>query len=120
MSRIDNLIRQHCPQGVPYRALGDVGEVFRGRRFTKADYVEDGTGAIHYGELYTHYGTSATEVITRVRADLAPNLRFVKPGDVVIADNLSSHKSTRAQEVLKSQGCWLLFLPPYSPDLTGR
>lgn len=86
MSRIDNLIRQHCPQGVPYRALGDVGEVFRGRRFTKADYVEDGTGAIHYGELYTHYGTSATEVITRVRADLAPNLRFVKPGDVVIAE----------------------------------
>jgi type I restriction enzyme S subunit len=86
VSRIDDLIRQHCPQGVVYRALGDVGEVFRGRRFTKADYVEEGTGAIHYGELYTHYGTAATEVITRVRADLAPNLRFVKPGDVVIAE----------------------------------
>jgi len=86
VSRIDDLIRQHCPHGVAYRALGDIGEVFRGRRFTKADYVQQGTGAIHYGELYTHYGTSATDVITRVRTDLAPNLRFVRPGDVVIAE----------------------------------
>jgi type I restriction enzyme S subunit len=86
VSRIDDLIRRHCSHGVVYLALGDVGEVFRGRRFTKADYVERGTGAIHYGELYTHYGTSATDVITQVRTDLAPNLRFVKPGDVVIAE----------------------------------
>ena len=49
-----------------------------------------------------------------IETQLAPTLQ---PGDVVIADNLSSHKSTRAQEVVKSQGCWLLFLPPYSPDL---
>ena len=45
---------------------------------------------------------------------LAPHLQ---PGDVVIADNLSSHKSARAQAHLKVQGNWLLFLPPYSPDL---
>ena len=49
-----------------------------------------------------------------IETQLAPTLQ---PGDVVIADNLSSHKSAYAQEVLKSQGNWLLFLPPYSPDL---
>jgi transposase len=49
-----------------------------------------------------------------VKTQLAPTL---KPGDMVILDNLSSHKSTRAEEVLKSVGAWLLFLPPYSPDL---
>jgi transposase len=49
-----------------------------------------------------------------IATQLAPTLL---PGDVVIADNLSSHKSAHAQEVLKSQGNWLLFLPPYSPDL---
>lgn len=86
MSGIDDLIRRHCPSGVEYRAIGDAGEVFRGRRFTKTDYVDDGVAAIHYGELYTHYGTSASEVITRVRSDLAPSLRFVEPGDVVIAE----------------------------------
>ena len=40
-----------------------------------------------------------------------------QPGEVVIADNLSSHKSAVAQAFLKAQGNWLVFLPPYSPDL---
>lgn len=35
----------------------------------------------------------------------------------MILDNLSSHKSAYAAEVLKSVGVWFLFLPPYSPDL---
>lgn len=86
MSCIDDLLRQLCPNGIEFRPLGEVGEVFRGRRFTKADYVEAGAAAIHYGELYTHYGTSATEVVTHVRTELAPSLRFVRPGDVVIAE----------------------------------
>ncbi len=49
-----------------------------------------------------------------VETQLAPTLR---PGDVVILDNLSSHKSERAQAILKERGAWFLFLPPYSPDL---
>jgi transposase len=51
---------------------------------------------------------------TYIETQLAQTLQ---PGDVVIADNLSSHKSAYAQNVLKAQGSWLLFLPPYSPDL---
>jgi len=49
-----------------------------------------------------------------IETQLAPTL---KPGDVVILDNLSSHKSAYASDVLKSVGAWFLFLPPYSPDL---
>lgn len=51
---------------------------------------------------------------TYVETQLAPTL---EPGDVVILDNLSSHKSERAKAVLKERGAWFLFLPPYSPDL---
>lgn len=51
---------------------------------------------------------------TYVETQLAPAL---EPGTVVILDNLSVHKSQRAAELLKAKGCWLLFLPPYSPDL---
>ena len=50
-----------------------------------------------------------------VETQLAPTL---VPGDVVICDNLSSHKSEKAKEILKERGAWLFFLPPYSPDLT--
>ncbi len=49
-----------------------------------------------------------------VETQLAPTL---KQGEVVILDNLSSHKSAYAAKVLKSIGAWFLFLPSYSPDL---
>jgi transposase len=51
---------------------------------------------------------------TYVETQLAPAL---KPRDVVILDNLSSHKSERAEILIRERGAWLLFLPPYSPDL---
>lgn len=49
-----------------------------------------------------------------IETQLAPTLR---KGDLVILDNLSSHKSEKAAKILKDIGAWFLFLPPYSPDL---
>jgi transposase len=51
---------------------------------------------------------------TYVETQLAPTLQ---PGDVVILDNLASHKSPKAEAILKRRGAWFLFLPPYSPHL---
>lgn len=51
---------------------------------------------------------------TYVETQLAP---LLSPGTVVILDNLSTHKSSRAAEALRQRQCWFLFLPPYSPDL---
>lgn len=48
-----------------------------------------------------------------VRHVLAPTLRA---GDVVIMDNLSSHKRASVQAIIKANGAELRFLPPYSPD----
>ncbi|WP_431100829.1 restriction endonuclease subunit S [Roseateles noduli] len=70
---------------VEWKALGDIGEFIRGKRFTKADFVEDGIPAIHYGEIYTRYGAFADQTYSRVRKDLVDSLRYAKPGDVVIA-----------------------------------
>ena len=44
---------------------------------------------------------------------LVPDLR---PGDVVIMDNLSSHKGPRVRTLIEAAGASLLYLPPYSPD----
>lgn len=85
MSRIDDLIAEHCPAGVERLTLSDVGELIRGRRFTKADYVEEGLGAIHYGEVYTDYGTWTTRVNRFVRASMRESLRLARRGDLVIA-----------------------------------
>lgn len=41
----------------------------------------------------------------------------LKPGDIVVMDNLSSHKSVIAKEFIEAKGATVKFLPPYSPDL---
>ena len=42
----------------------------------------------------------------------------LKPGQVVVMDNLSAHKGSRVRELIEAKGCKLLYLPPYhSPDL---
>lgn len=41
----------------------------------------------------------------------------LKPGDIVVMDNLSSHKVKGVQEAIEDAGAELRFLPPYSPDL---
>ncbi|MEZ8658764.1 restriction endonuclease subunit S [Vibrio cyclitrophicus] len=71
---------------VEWKSLGELGEFIRGKRFTKRDYVSDGgIKVIHYGEIYTHYGTSSTSAISQVRADLAGSLRYAEPNDVIVA-----------------------------------
>ena len=52
--------------------------------------------------------------VTYIQTQLAPTL---SPGDVVILDNLPAHKREQAQEAVRKRGAWLLFLPPYSPDM---
>jgi transposase len=42
----------------------------------------------------------------------------IKAGDIVVMDNLSSHKGNRVKELIESAGARLLYLPPYSPDLS--
>jgi transposase len=51
---------------------------------------------------------------TYIQTQLVPEL---SPGDVVILDNVAFHKSPRAEDLVRQCGAWLLFLPPYSPDL---
>jgi transposase len=45
---------------------------------------------------------------------LAPMLR---PGRMVVMDNLSAHKGGKVKKIIEARGCELLYLPPYSPDL---
>jgi transposase len=66
-----------------------------------APYVLD--GAIN-GKSFTAY----------VQQMLVPTL---SPGDIVIMDNLSSHKGQAVRQAIRAVGAKLFFLPPYSPDL---
>lgn len=58
--------------------------------------------------------TDAAVFRAYVKHVLAPTLR---PGEIVVMDNLSSHKSPEIRELIEAAGAELWYLPPYSPDL---
>lgn len=58
--------------------------------------------------------TTGAVFLEYVRKFLAPTLR---KGDIVVLDNLSSHKNSAAAKIVKEKKARLAFLPPYSPDL---
>ena len=64
--------------------LSEVGTFTRGRRFVRNDIVEDGYPCIHYGDMYTYYGLTATKTRTFIKEELASKLRFAHKNDVVI------------------------------------
>lgn len=82
----DSLLSFTGSESVRWAKLSEVGQFVRGKRFTKADYDHDGIPCIHYGEIYTHFGVSATMVASHLRRDIAAGLRYAEPGDVVIVD----------------------------------
>ncbi len=72
---------------VDHRPMGDerIGRFIRGGGLQKKDFVEAGVGCIHYGQIYTHYGTFAQTTKTFVSEEFAKKARMAKTGDVVIA-----------------------------------
>ena len=66
------------------------------------------------GATMTVNAATDTDVfVAYVAQVLVPTLR---PGQVVVLDNLGAHKAAAARRLIEGAGCRLLFLPPYSPD----
>lgn len=86
---------------VVWKTLGEVGTLIRGNGLQKKDFTEDGIPAIHYGQIYTHYGTFASKTKSFVSARLAEKLKKAQYGDVLIAGT-----SENIQDVMTPVG-WL-------------
>lgn len=86
MSQIDDLISKLCPNGVDFRAIGDFGELVRGNGMPKSCFLESGVGCIHYGQIYTYYGSWTTETRSFISPEKAERLTKVDPGDLVITN----------------------------------
>lgn len=83
---IDRLVAELCPEGVEYKPLGSFARLVRGSGMPKTDFSESGVGAIHYGQIYTKFGTATAEVIAHVPEEKAKKLAVVNPGDVIVAN----------------------------------
>ena len=110
----DELLDFSGRDDVQWMKLGDIGAFTRGKRFTATDYVDSGIGAIHYGEIYTQYDTSATETFSYLPESMRSKLRYAKTGDVVIAatgENVEDLCKSVAwlgdEEVAVHDDCWI-------------
>jgi transposase len=102
------------------------------RRYGRAPGGQRARGAVPYGrwERLTILGGLSLEGLVACMSvegatDTPVMLAFtehvlvpvLRPGQVVVMDNLSPHKAPRVRALIEAAGCRLLFLPPYSPDL---
>ena len=85
MSRIDELIERLCPDGVEYKALGEIGTFSRGSSFQKKDFVDSGVPCIHYGQVHTRFNISTTHVVSYLDESFAAKMRRAEPGNLIIA-----------------------------------
>lgn len=85
MGKIDDLIAELCPDGVEYRALGDVGTFTRGSGIQKKDFVEAGEPCIHYGQIYTRFGMTTDHALSFIPEAQYKRCKIALPNDVVIA-----------------------------------
>jgi transposase len=100
-------------------------------------YAWSRRGERAYGEVPRNWGSNVTLLASMTREGMGPCIAVegattmavfeayveealapsLGPGQVVVMDNLSSHKGQRVREIVEGRGCELLYLPPYSPDL---
>lgn len=101
MNSIEGLIERLCPDGVEYKALGDVGVFLRGTSFQKKHFVDEGIPCVHYGQLYTYYRLCAYETKSFLGEDFANAKGLARPGDLIIATT-----SENEEDVCKAMA-WL-------------
>lgn len=66
-------------------SLGELGTFTRGSGLQKKDFTPTGIGCIHYGQIYTYYGTDAYKTKSFVSQEFAQKARKAKNGDLIIA-----------------------------------
>ena len=99
-----------APRGI--RVVGSVPQNY-GQNVTLLGTL----GAQGLQAVMTVEGATDAEVFrTYVKRVLGPTLR---PGDIVVMDNLRAHKAVGVQQALARRGARLVYLPPYSPDLSA-
>ena len=110
-SGIDQYI--YYPWGYGLRGQKVHGEI-SGKRYDRESFIAGKVGSSIIAPM-CFKGTCNTELFNIwIEQFLILELR---PGQVVIMDNAAFHKSPRTRELIEAAGCFLIFLPPYSPDL---
>ena len=84
MSRLEELIKEFCPDGVEYKKIGEIAtNIFRGSGIKREDVTEDGVPCVRYGEIYTTYGIWFDKCVSHTHIDKVQSPKFFEHGDIL-------------------------------------
>lgn len=86
MTKLEKLLQELCPEGVPYKTLGEIAtDVFRGAGITRDQVRETGTPCVRYGEIYTTYGVWFEDCVSHTDETLLTSKKYFDYGDILFA-----------------------------------
>ncbi len=86
MSRLEELMKELCPDGVEYKTIGEIAiDIFRGSGITRDQITEEGTPCVRYGEIYTTYGVWFEKCVSHTNAEKINNAKYFEHGDILFA-----------------------------------
>ena len=86
MSKLDELIRELCPNGVEYKRLGDIAtDIFRGNGIKREQVTSEGIPCVRYGEIYTTYGVWFETCVSHTKEKYVQSPKYFEHGDILFA-----------------------------------
>ena len=86
MSKLDELIRGLCPDGVEYKTLGEIAvDIYRGAGITRDQVTAEGTPCVRYGEIYTTYGVWFDKCVSHTDESKLLGKKYFEHGDILFA-----------------------------------
>ena len=86
MTKIDELIRKLCPDGVEYKTLGEIAvDIYRGAGITRDQVTAEGTPCVRYGEIYTTYGVWFDKCVSHTDESKLLSKKYFEHGDILFA-----------------------------------
>lgn len=93
----DQLLDLEGKEGVDVKFFGDICEMVKGNGVQKVDFVESGIGCIHYGQIYTHYGSYTYSTNKFVSKEVFEKAKKASKGDIIMTDT-----SENVEDICKS------------------
>ncbi len=86
MAKLDQLIKELCPDGVEYRTIGEIAvDIYRGSGITRDQVTPEGIPCVRYGEIYTTYGIWFDKCVSHTSEEAITNKKYFEFGDILFA-----------------------------------
>ena len=86
MSKLDELISELCPDGVPYLQIGEiVVDIYRGAGIKRDEVTDSGIPCVRYGEIYTTYEGWFDTYVSHTQVDCVKSPKYFEYGDILFA-----------------------------------